>query len=204
MTRVVLHSPHPIVRAGLENLITTSSIEVVGSSSTVAALRQLLQQQPDVLLLEEPEDELLGERLCLDYKTPAVIVLSDQIANERVADALSMGVQALLPLSATAAEIMTAVEAVAQGLTVLHPYFTEELFPPSPPALVPDTAPLTTREVEVLQMLALGLGNKEIAARLTISEHTVKFHVSSLFAKLNASSRTEAVTLGLRQGLILL
>ena len=64
--------------------------------------------------------------------------------------------------------------------------------------------PLTPREVEVLHMLAEGLGNKTIARRLGISEHTVKFHVGSIFSKLNASSRTEAVTVGVRQGLVML
>jgi two-component system, NarL family, response regulator YdfI len=76
----------------------------------------------------------------------------------------------------------------------------------APTTAVTDTPaqPLTPREVEVLHMLAEGLGNKTIARRLGISEHTVKFHVGSIFAKLNASSRTEAVTLGVRQGLVML
>jgi DNA-binding CsgD family transcriptional regulator len=68
----------------------------------------------------------------------------------------------------------------------------------------PPTQPLTPREIEVLGMLAEGLGNKTIARRLGISEHTVKFHVGSILAKLDASSRTEAVTLGARRGLIML
>jgi len=67
----------------------------------------------------------------------------------------------------------------------------------------PSDQTLTPREIEVLRMVAEGLGNKEIASRLGISDHTVKFHISSIFAKLGASSRTEAVTVGIRQGLIM-
>lgn len=198
MTRVAIYALNPIVRAGLE-IIASSSLEVVGSAATVANFLALLKQQPDVVLLEEPADDLLDE-VCSSSMAPAIVVLSDR-SNE-LTDALSMGVQAFLPLSATPGEIVAAVEAVAQGLMVLHPDFAE-LLKPLPPAIAPDV-PLTTRELEVLQMLALGLGNKDIASRLIISEHTVKFHVSSLLSKLNASSRTEAVTLGLKQGLILL
>jgi DNA-binding NarL/FixJ family response regulator len=98
--------------------------------------------------------------------------------------------------------------AAAVGLVVLHPDFIEDLFPQNDsPTRALSSSPiqsLTPREIEVLGMLALGLGNKIIAKRLGISEHTVKFHISSIFQKLNASSRTEAVTLGARLGLIML
>jgi DNA-binding NarL/FixJ family response regulator len=119
-----------------------------------------------------------------------------------------LGVQAILPRSATAEEIVPTVVAAAAGLVVLHPDIFDSLLPvlPSTARTLP-TSPLqalTPREIEVLGMLAEGLGNKAIAGRLSISEHTVKFHVSSIFTKLNASSRTEAVTLGARQGLIML
>ena len=92
---------------------------------------------------------------------------------------------------------------------MLHPDVISVLLPvlPSAEQIVDTATPvqaLTPREIEVLGMLAEGLGNKAIAKRLIISEHTVKFHVSSIFTKLNASSRTEAVTLGARQGLIML
>ncbi|MCY7276017.1 MAG: LuxR C-terminal-related transcriptional regulator [Phormidesmis sp. CAN_BIN44] len=102
--------------------------------------------------------------------------------------------------------LVGAIVAVAAGLTVLHPDVMETLLPvlPATTRPLPETPiqALTSREVEVLGMLAEGLGNKTIARRLTISEHTVKFHISSIFSKLNASSRTEAVILGARQGLI--
>ena len=95
---------------------------------------------------------------------------------------------------------------VGRGL-VLHPAELDAMFPAAEPASSPLAEliePLTPRESEVLQMLASGLANKEIATRLAISEHTVKFHVASILGKLGAASRTEAVTLGIRRGLVLL
>jgi DNA-binding NarL/FixJ family response regulator len=101
---------------------------------------------------------------------------------------------------------VTAIEAASAGLVVLDPETVDALLlatPSATRALVATPLPLLTpREVEVLSLMAEGVGNKEIAWRLSISEHTVKFHISSIFAKLNATSRTEAVTLGIRQGLI--
>ena len=99
------------------------------------------------------------------------------------------------------------LQAVANGLMVLHPSLANEALPAgsAPPRELDELAEsLTRRELEVLQMLAAGLGNKEIAARLGISEHTVKFHVASILGKLGAGSRTEAVSLGIRRGLVLL
>ena len=126
--------------------------------------------------------------------------------------ALGTGVRAVLPNDISSEQLVAALEAVASGLLVLHP--AQSLTPvntngfPSSPARSPGleelAEALTPRESEVLQMLASGLGNKEIAARLAISEHTVKFHVASILGKLGAASRTEAVSLGIRRGLILL
>jgi len=132
---------------------------------------------------------------------------------------LQRGVRAVLPRDSTSSEILAAIEAVAAGLVVVHPdalhalhAFSETNDFRKSAASSPVTGEksltavelLTTREVEVLGMLAEGLGNKEIAWRMQISEHTVKFHVSSIFGKLGVGSRTEAVTLGLRRGLIML
>jgi len=125
-----------------------------------------------------------------------------------VADALRAGVKAVLPSGLTGPEIIAAIEAAAAGLVVMHGSDIESLLPAASTlsrggseALV---EALTQREIEVLGLLAGGLGNKEIASRLDISEHTVKFHVASIMGKLGAASRTEAVTLGIRHGLILI
>jgi len=114
----------------------------------------------------------------------------------------------VLPRQAAPEEIVGAVEAAAAGLIALHPAAAESIWSLLPAPVRTTVAPagqaLTPREIEVLGMMAEGLGNKTIARRLGISEHTVKFHVGSILTKLNASSRTEAVTLGARQGLIML
>jgi DNA-binding NarL/FixJ family response regulator len=114
----------------------------------------------------------------------------------------------LLPLDSSVEELAAAVHAISQGMVVGAPALIEPLLESRPPALGDEAVllvePLTDREIEVLQLLAQGLANKQIAAVLGISEHTVKFHVSGIYTRLGAASRTEAVRLGVRQGLIVL
>ncbi len=208
--RVWICANKAIARAGMESIIRQATFEIAGSSSNLEALFEFEGVQPDVILLEwlEGDEEFFGE-LLFDRETvnPAIVVLSDRYRDERIVDLLSMGVRGILPRSATAEEIVSAVAAAAAGLIVLHPDFADWLSVPSFRTQVlpaETTEALTQREIEVLQMLSQGLGNKAIASRLNISDHTVKFHISSIFTKLNASSRTEAVMLGLRQGFIML
>lgn len=214
---VVAHSI--VMRAGLETLITTEpTLAVVGSIAYSASLAQQIEQlQPDVVLLEwmASDEEPLPTPIAADWQAPALVLLMDEIPSSTVSDFLRMGVRGILPSEATASEIIGAIAAAAAGLTILHPDVADALLPVLPtssnglrteadqPA---DTLPqpLTTREIEVLGMLAEGVANKTIARRLNLSEHTVKFHISSIFSKLNASSRTEAVILGARLGLVLL
>jgi DNA-binding NarL/FixJ family response regulator len=122
------------------------------------------------------------------------------------ADAVRLGVKAVLPSSATGPQVSAAIEAAAVGLGVFYPGEAENLFRSqrSNESLETLPEPLTPREIRVLQLLAEGLGNKQIASRLEISEHTVKFHVASIMGKLGAASRTEAVTLGIRRGIVLI
>lgn len=215
MISVMVYTANLIMRAGLESIIRTNpTIEVVGNASGSATLMQGIEElQPDVVLLEwisSDDTAMLENELAFvtEPNAPAVVLLADNFDKDWATDALNKGVRVLIPRSATAHEITASVVAAAAGLLVLHPDFAEDLFPRT--ASATRTLPsspmqaLTPREIEVLGMLALGLGNKTIAKRLGISEHTVKFHISSIFQKLNASSRTEAVTLGARLGLIML
>lgn len=216
MTRVLVAATSGIVRRGLETLLAASpALTVVGSSSLdpTTLAERMEDLQPDVVLLElkPQEDDLVAPHLPAfgpGPGAPAVVVLADSPHRPWMAEALHSGVRAVLPREAAPEEIVAAVEATAAGLVVLHPDAVEALLPaalasshsmPSAPH-----QPLSPREVEVLGMLAEGLGNKQIAWRLGISEHTVKFHVSSIFTKLDVSSRTEAVALGVRLGLIML
>jgi DNA-binding NarL/FixJ family response regulator len=117
---------------------------------------------------------------------------------------LRLGVNGILANDATATDIVAALIAAAAGLVVVQPEIASLLISAPRLPLAPAQQALTQREIEVLRMLAEGMSNKRIAHQLYLSEHTVKFHISSIFAKLSVSSRTEAVTIGLRRGLILL
>ena len=215
MMRVLVAATDSIVRAGLESILRASSdMSVVGVASDPDTLATLITaESPDVVLMElglQDEEPVSEKLVALSTLTEvAIVLLGDTFQGDWITEALRLGVRAVLPRRATAEEILQAVLAAAAGLVVLHPDAIDLLLPVLSSVTQPvDEASLvqglTPREIEVLGMLAEGLGNKAIARRLSISEHTVKFHVSSIFTKLNARSRTEAVTLGARQGLIML
>jgi NarL family two-component system response regulator YdfI len=210
--RVSIVAASPLARAGLENLLAARDVEVVSSQATIEALGELLADAaPDVVLVDasgegfEPQlQSILASGLAADM---SVVLLADGMAPSASADALRAGVRAALPADISPEQLVAALQAVASGLVVLHPSHANEALPAgaaSSPALDELAESLTRREQEVLQMLAAGLSNKEIAARLNISDHTVKFHVASILGKLGAASRTEAVSLGIRRGLVLL
>jgi len=211
--RVLIAASSEIMCAGLEALLATyPGLVTVGRWHEIASLApQVEAQQPDIVLaeIESTDDDTLVilEALVDGLHAPAFVVLTDDPYGVWAAELLRTGVQAILPRLAHASAIVTAIEAAAAGLVVLQRDTIESLLPllSSAPRALPDSShqALTPREIEVLSMLAEGFGNKTIAWRLGISEHTVKFHLSSIFSKLNASSRTEAVTLGIRQGLIM-
>ena len=208
VTRVLIGASSEVIRAGLESLLATvATFEVVGSFSISSASAQVEELQPDVVLLdlESPEDESMS--LPIELGISSLVVLTDNSENSWAVEALRSGTRAILPREATAAEIIAAIEASAAGLVAIHPDVLSILFPTTSreqPEPSPFDQVLTPREIEVLRMMAQGLGNKEIASQLGISDHTVKFHISSIFAKLGVSSRTEAVTVGIRQGLIMI
>lgn len=195
MTRVFVLARSPVVRAGLERLLASKpSLQLSGSAAGFDALDSA---PADVLLIEiDPAHE---EPLPLG-DLPPVVALGDG-SPEWAAEAVRSGVRAALSRDATEVEILAAIEAAAAGLVVVPASAVDSVVRPATPAI---SQPLTAREIEVLRMIAEGLPNKTVAWRLGISEHTVKFHVASIFSKLGASSRTEAVTMGLRQGLILI
>src|SRR5262249_16001684 len=135
----------------------------------------------------------------------AVVLLVSATPGAWVAEALRSGVRGVLPREASAGEMIAAIEATAAGLVALHPSDLSPLLPAPPHperAVSTDSGePLTPRELEVFAMLAEGAGNKIVAWKLGITEHTVKSHVASIMSKLNATSRTEAVAIGIRRGL---
>jgi NarL family two-component system response regulator YdfI len=211
--RVLVAAGSSVRRAGLEAIVrANSTLKLAGSVPSAAMLAaQACELEPDVVLadLDRPDPQFLSALSAWSQTGSAapVIALIDNPDPGWVSRALRTGIRAILPRDAPVDEILSAIRAACAGLVLLDPEVTQELAR-HVQAENRDSAPvldeLTHREIEVLRMLAQGLGNKQMAARLGISEHTVKFHVSSILAKLGASSRTEAVTLGIRTGLILL
>jgi NarL family two-component system response regulator YdfI len=213
MIRVLIVASSSISQRGLETLLRAStSLQVVGVLSDLGQLSENLEElQPDVLIAEiTGQDRTLpDEILKLSEEAPvAIVLLVDDANSERDLDALRNGVRAVLPRNTNPVGIVAAVEAVGAGLSVLLPEGVDTLLRESTASHRAVSPPLvealTPREIEVLGMMVEGWGNKEISTRLGISEHTVKFHVASIMGKLNASSRTEAVTSGIRHGLIML
>ena len=212
MIRVFIVAASPLARAGLENLLAARDVEVVGSTATIETLAdQLSDSAPDVVLIDssgEPLETVMGSILSSGLASDvAVAILADSMTPAESAEALRAGIRGALPGDISPEQLIAGLQAVASGLLVLHPSHAEEgLAAGAAPARALEelAESLTSRELEVLQMLAAGLSNKEIAARLNISEHTVKFHVASILGKLGAASRTEAVSLAIRRGLVLL
>ena len=213
-----------VVRAGLVALIGADErFEVLGSFSTAREAQheiELAERPADLVIAElgESSSYEVAELATITEGTetagPAVVALIPAWQQKSVARLLRSGVSAVLQTTATAEEILAAVEAALAGLVVL-PRDALDIFEETTPTQEanhdsgaldrePLTETLTPRERQILDQMAEGLGNKEIAWRLQISEHTVKFHVSSILAKLDASSRTEAVTQGLMRGLLMM
>lgn len=208
MIRVIVFATSPVVRAGLSAVITTNQkMTVVGSESKLDLLPKSVEQlQPDVLLLDNPQQSAWETLQLIQQQQDSLanIILVENLESINLEMVLHSGVRGILPSTSTESEIIAAIEATSFGLVVLHPDILELLSLPKKEKLDNPVQTLTPREIEILVMVASGLGNKTIAKHLQISEHTVKFHISSIFQKLSVSTRTEAVTVGVRLGLILL
>ena len=160
--------------------------------------------RPDVILLGPGAEAQQPLPLRLERgperaATPLVVLLDD-LDRSSAAQALRAGARPVLPPHASPAEIGAAIRAAAAGLTSVPAALAQAVFEGE----APDGRMLTPREREILMLLGEGLVNKEIAARLGVSEHTVKTHLAAIYEKLDASNRAEAVATGLRRGLIML
>lgn len=209
MIRIVVVASSPIVRAGLEAVLREDSrFAILDSAGTNSSMAHLRDARPDILLVEAASADNLATRSGLFRDDPPpTVLLADHLGRAQVRRALHSGVRAILPRDATGPEIMAAIEGAAVGLVVLSAEDMDALLPAVIDLVTDEFVPgeaLSAREVEVLAMLAEGLGNKDIATRLKISEHTVKFHVSSILGKLGATTRGEAVARGVREGLIVI
>ena len=203
--RFALVAEDPLARGALSRTLSDQGGEnlTLAAAGTLAELEATRTEPPDVVLWD------VGLRLngaegrleAPDLGAPVLALVPDEAAGEL---ALAAGARGLLLRDAAPGALLAALQAVARGLTV----FDSTLSPvrPSSRAAPSPTSPeaLTPREREVLALLAEGLSNKAIADRLTISEHTAKFHVNAVLAKLGVQRRTEAVVRAARLGLVTL
>ena len=199
---MLLASASAVRRAGLESIIKQSpTFKLVGALQGTHAIGQRATElQPDLVLADLEHESPLVTQNGLP-----IVALIDNPSAAWAAQALRSGVRSILARDAGGEEIVSAIHAAYAGLVLLDPDIAEALSERIPAtSRVTSHEELTARELEVLAMLAEGLPNREIAERLGVSEHTIKFHISSILDKLGAATRTEAVTLGLRMGLILL
>jgi len=211
MIRVFVIAPTPMTRAGLQTMLTTADMQVVGESAEPASFVAAMADIDVIVVAEEKilEDVARAVRTATGGGTIAIVVLSN--SDEYPASVLRQQLLSgwsIVPLDVSTARLQAAIAAAAQGFVTLPAPAVERILGQRVPVETmnidsPDE-PLTLREREVLEMLSRGLSNKMIARRLSISEHTVKFHVSSIYTKLGAASRTDAVSRGVRRGLITL
>jgi DNA-binding NarL/FixJ family response regulator len=211
MIAIAIFSTDPALRQNLEQLRGDPTIAVVTVADDPAVGVPLIDKhQVDAILVDAPSREQLADWRIQDGRI-AVIVLLDRTDDLEISlDALHAGAWAILPRSAGREEIVMAIKAVTSGFAVLP----HELLPTlRDGASLADKlmegndrghARLTPRELDVLTAMADGASNKAIARRLGISVHTAKFHVAAILAKLNADSRTEAVTRAAQLGLVML
>ena len=203
--RIAVASTSAVRRAGLEGIIRShSDFQLAGSFGAVASLVQFARSADlDVMVIDS---DSIRDVFLAPPSAAAIVLLTESSDARSISHLLRSGVRAILSRESDPDNVLSAIYAVYDGLVLLSTATAESLaavYGDQPPEVEDEVSEeITSRETDVLRMLAEGLVNKEIAARLGISEHTVKFHISSILDKLGASTRTEAVTMGIRRGLI--
>ncbi|HMU94296.1 MAG TPA: response regulator transcription factor [Anaerolineales bacterium] len=200
MIRVAVVSPNSALRVGLRELLGRQpDIQVIGEAVDLESVHEM---EAEVFVLAS----VSSGRLLENSITSPILFLTDDVESVRMVLGSKVRAWGVLSLEATEDELAAAVRAVGEGLWVGAPGLVGEMirFSGRRESLGEEslTEQLTAREKEVIQLMAQGLANKQIALSLGISEHTVKFHLSSLYSKLGISSRTEAIKRGIELGLI--
>ncbi len=211
MIRVLIVAATARARRALESLLHTQGLEVVGNLAVLEDAADVFAEKDLDAIVVDASDASLEDlfeflqETGVARETPVILLLPGALP-DTVSHALRVGVRGILPPSPEPQQLAAALEAVVRELVVLDSEAGSPIRPAANRTAPADelTEPLTPREREVLRLLASGLGNKEIGTKLKISEHTAKFHVASILGKLGAASRAEAVSIGMRNGLILL
>jgi DNA-binding NarL/FixJ family response regulator len=202
LIRILSADDHPLLRSGIGTLIATQpDMQLVGEASTgVEAVQLRRELNPDVTLMDLQMPDMSGLDAIIAIRsedpTARIIVLTTYSGDALAQRALKAGAQAYVLKSLVRAEILNTIRAVYEGERRVQADVAAEI------AKHTADATLTAREIEVLRLVASGQSNKEISARLSINEETAKTHIKNILAKLGASDRTHAVSMGLKRGII--
>jgi two-component system, NarL family, response regulator YdfI len=185
---------------GVVEVVTSSALSPGQSGRAAESATDIILADIDGPALAASLVRFIGE----SASAAGTVALINDPDPRWVQAAVQAGINAVISREASGDELHLALAAADAGLVLLHPTSARGLASAhlQPSDLAYDQEPLTAREFEVLRLLSDGLGNKEIASRLAISEHTAKFHISSILGKLSVATRTEAVSQGIRRGLI--
>ena len=206
LIRVLVVDDHPVVRHGLTAIMGYEpDIEVVGDAADgEEAVRLILERRPDVVLLDLRLPKLDGVEVMRQVRPQApqvrFLVLTTYDTDEYIGPALAAGAQGYLLKDALPDELARGVRAVMRGAAALEPEVAARLLERMAEGERGDE--LSERELEVLRLLVAGASNKAVAAQLSLSENTIKTHISRIFAKLGVQSRAEAVAVALQRGLV--
>ncbi len=188
------------MRLGLRALLVDSEVEIIGEADRLDS-PDIREAEADVLIYASASASLPDFEADPAKRAAFLLLTDDPLKVQALTRSRSNW--GALSVESSREELLSAIHALSEGLIVGAAPLLSRLFNPRPFSLPDsDTPPLSDRELEVLDLLAQGLANKQIAAALNISEHTVKFHVSSIYTKLDVTNRAEAVRQGLRRGLI--
>jgi NarL family two-component system response regulator LiaR len=207
--RVLIADDHAIVRKGIRALLATEpGIDVVGEAEDgQQAIGAASRLRPDVILMDLVMPEVDGIKAIqhiVQYQSEVrILVLTSFATDDKIFPAIKAGALGYLLKDSSPHELVQAIRQVCRGESFLHPLVARKLLQElsQPPSEPPTPDPLTAREVEVLRLVAQGHSNQEIAMQLTISEATVRTHVSNILGKLHLASRTQAALYALREGL---
>jgi DNA-binding NarL/FixJ family response regulator len=200
--RILLADDHPLLRDGVAGLVSDQAdMEVVGEASNGnEAVDQFRKHRPDITLLDLQMPEMNGIEAILairsEFPDARIVVLTTYTGDAQILRALKAGARGYLLKSALRRELLDTIRAVHRGQKRIPPEIATQL------AEHAAEDALTSREIEVLRLIASGDANKLIASELSIAEETVKGHVKSILSKLGASDRTHAVTIALKRGII--
>ncbi len=202
--RILVADDHPVVRDGLVAMLgTQKDFSVVGEASTgKQVIEQAKMFKPDVVMLDLEMPEMDGVQAIQELRRASpdtrVLVFTAFDTDERILGAVQAGAKGYMLKGAPRAEVFNAVRVISQGGSLLQPIVASKLMQ----HVNAEDSMITNREREVLELMARGKSNKEIASALSITERTAKFHVSSIMSKLDAHNRTQAVSIATQRGLV--